>query len=60
MARKTWPLRSLNPPSAMVATGAERLLVEVIPIHLVFEQLPSQLGHAAVGLFVAHPHAAGG
>ena len=39
---------------------AERLLVEVIPIHLVFEQLPAQLGGAAVGLLVAHPHAVGG
>ena len=33
------------------------MLVEVIPIHLVLEQLPPQFGHAAVGLFIPHPHA---
>ena len=38
----------------------ERLLVEVIPIHLVFEQLPAQLGGAAVGLLIAHPNTVAG
>src|SRR5437667_217382 len=38
---------------------AERLLVEVIPIDLVLQQLPSEFGRAAVGLVVAHPNAVG-
>ena len=60
MAWYTWPLRFLKPPFSMVATELERLLVEVIPIHLVFEQLPAELGGAAVGLLVAHPDAVAG
>ena len=38
----------------------ERLLVEIIPIHLVLEQLPAELGSAAIGLLVAHPYAVAG
>ena len=42
---------------------AQRLLVKVVPIHLVLEQLPAELGGAAVsrnGIIAAHPYAVAG